>query len=141
MENSSIINSCGRNIYGWEELFLNNSKYPCISDGGYEDKVTKQDMCRIFSAYTKDRCIKILVKGENMRIMSYQDNYVAYAAVDTIVSGLNEDNITLGVALRDPSVINKYTVKAQSSIDPLEREHYKAFKKEMNEKYGFLESE
>lgn len=120
---------------------MDRREYPCISDGMYEDKVTKQDICRIFSAYTRDRYVKILVKGEHMRILSYGDNYVAYATIDDIVSGLNDDNITLNRVLRDPSVINKYTTGICSSADPLGREHYKAFKKEMNEKYGFLESE
>jgi len=108
-------------------------------DKALSQPVTLSNIGKVISAYRSEgNGSRVARKGDYLRFTSYEDDFVKYYDINTIIEELAADDINLGDALDDPAIIFDCSGIGEASASRAsEVEEYSAYKREMNRKLGF----
>lgn len=104
----------------------------------FNTPVTTRNISKVFTQFRKDSSGKLTAKGNVLRYVSYENDFVEYFDINDMVSELSSEGISLGELLEDPDMILDYgSIGSEGVQYANDASNYKEFKKSMNEEYGF----
>jgi len=110
-----------------------------MKDKAYNKPITEANLSKIIKELRKgDSKISVNSDRTYLRFTSYEDDFVSYYCLADIVKELNQEGVVLGEALDNPGIILDHgEVDSKGIHHTSDISDYNAFKKTMNQKYGF----